>query len=74
MNTFTPQSFKKLLIGFSLSLIIITIFLISKVIFQEDKSIDLKTFNTSKQEKPQDISQNNNKEEKTKLMLLPSKD
>jgi len=73
MNSLTPQNLKKLLIGFSLSLLIITVFLISKVIFHEDKSINLKTFNVNKQETPQNLPKSSSKEEKSKLMLLPAK-
>jgi len=69
MNIFTPEYFKRLLIGFSLSLLIIAIFIIAKLIFLKQKPIDVKVFHSNQQERP--ISKQNTVQDK--LMLLPAK-
>jgi len=69
MNTFTPQSLKKLLIALGLSILIIMIFLLLKLFFTQAKTTQYKEFKHAKapQKETKQIK------EEPKLLLLPSK-
>ncbi|PHR57558.1 MAG: hypothetical protein COA44_05855 [Arcobacter sp.] len=74
MNSFNPQSLKKLLIVLGISIFIIIIFLILKVFLQEEKNIELKSFKKNKIEKASQTEvQKVQKNKEQRFLLLPAK-
>ena len=72
MNTLNPQSLKRLLLAFGLSISIIIVFLILRLYLSEEKEITHKSF--TKPASEQVIQEEDIKEEERKFRLLPSKD
>ena len=73
MNSINPKSFKTLLVLFGTSILLILIFLILKVFFQKDKTLELKNFNSHKVVEKQTPKKEVEEVKKDKFLLLPSK-
>ncbi len=73
MNTFTKDSFKKLLLLYGIAVALVLVYFIIRLLFQEEKKTELKSFHTFEITTPEEnpaVTLEKRKED-TRFMMLP---